>query len=335
MSAQRAVVILAGGAGTRLWPLSTDDNPKQFLRIFGGLSLLQKTFDRLAKIAPASSIFISTNERYRAKVEEQLPQVPPANVLVEPARRNTAPAIAACCAMIEARSAGATIGIFPSDHAIADEPAFLSVVDCAFRRAEDAGELVTIGIAPSEPSTGYGYLELGLGIATGLRRVTRFIEKPDRTRAEGFLAAGNYAWNGGMFVWTYKTFRDALLSAAPDLVRGAEEYARSGDAAVYEAMPSISIDYALMEKASNVSAATGEFGWSDLGSWRAVAQFSEGTPALLEHARQVYVQSSGSKPVAVVGLENVAVIESEEGLLVVDLDQAERVSEIVKKLTSR
>jgi mannose-1-phosphate guanylyltransferase len=318
------VIILAGGAGTRLWPLSTDDNPKQFLTIFEGRSLLQRTFSRLSAIT--SSVYISTNERYASKVREQLPEIPAENILLEPERRNTAPAIAACCAAIAARQPDVTIGIFPSDHAIGNEPEFREVILRAFDFAEAADYLLTIGISPTEPSTGFGYLELSDELAPEVRRVRRFVEKPDHRRAEEFLAKGNFVWNGGMFVWRQEVFRRALERSAPEIAALASSPERYGE------MPSISIDYAVMEKAERVACVPGEFEWSDVGSWSAVARISGGSAAFTEGARDVFALTDGSRAVAVVGLDNVGVIESPDGLLVINLERAELLSNLVKRL---
>ena len=258
----RAAVVLAGGAGTRLRPLSSDDNPKQFLKIFDGCSLLQRTENRLRRLLPPERIFVSTNELYGAKCVEHLPEMPPSNVIAEPSRRNTAPAIALCTLTIEQRLGDATIAFLPSDHFIADEAEFARVLDRAYRYAESEPAIVTIGIEPTEPNTGYGYLELGEEIEPGIVRLRRFKEKPSLERAEEFLRAGNYAWNGGIFVWRASTFRSEVERVAPELLRVSVEG--------YDAMPSISIDYAVMEKASNVVTIRGDFGWSDVGSFDAL-----------------------------------------------------------------
>lgn len=253
----RAAVILAGGAGTRLRPLSSDENPKQFLRLFNGRSLIEMTYARVADMV--SKVYVSTNEQYAPLVAQH---VPAAAIIAEPARRNTAPAIALSTFEIERELGDCTLSFLASDHYIADEPEFARVLSRAYDFAERSDDLVAIGIEPTEPNTGYGYLELGGAIEPGVMRVTRFTEKPSRQRAEEFLRAGNYAWNASMFVWRASVFRRALERHAPEIARVSRQS--------YESMPNISIDYALMEKASNVAAIRGDFGWSDVGSFEAL-----------------------------------------------------------------
>ncbi|HEY2325454.1 MAG TPA: mannose-1-phosphate guanylyltransferase [Thermoanaerobaculia bacterium] len=261
----RAALLLAGGAGTRLRPLSSDENPKQFLRLWSGKSLLQMTYERVRDL----DVFVSTNDMYSEKVHEH---VPAAHVIAEPARRNTAPALALCCFEIGARLGEETVvAALPADHFIADEAEFRRVLDRAFAYAESHDVLVTIGITPTEPNTGYGYLELGEPLADGVVALRRFVEKPDRARAEEFVRAGNYAWNGGIFVWRVSVFRAALQQHAPEIAKVTRER--------YEEAPSISIDYALMEKAQNVVCVPGEFGWSDVGSWDALIRAGAEIPA--------------------------------------------------------
>jgi len=335
----RTVLILAGGAGTRLWPLSTDTNPKQFLQIFGGKSLLQMTWDRLVGFGGAEATFVSTNERYAARVAEQLPHIPRSNILVEPARRNTAPAIATCCAVISRRFEDPVIGIFPSDHYIGIETVFRASVEQGYSYAQANEALVTVGITPNEPSSGFGYLELGGDLAPGVVSVKRFIEKPDRLTAERLLATENHVWNGGMFIWRSGVFFRKLHQAAPEIAAASSMFAaaESDEEArrIYEAMPAISIDYALMEKISGVAAVRGEFDWSDVGSWSAVAARLAGEPTtevFLEEAEGSFVHRRDDRPIAIVGLKNVAVVDSPDGLLVLNLDKAELLSTLVKKI---
>ena len=273
MTVTRAAVILAGGAGTRLRPLSSDENPKQFLKLFDGKSLLQLTWERVARLLPPEAIFVSTNVQYADKCREHLPPMPHDNVLAEPARRNTAPAIALCTFAIEERLGPCTVSFLASDHYIGNEEEFVRVLDRAYRFAETHDELVTIGIEPSEPNTGYGYLELGETLEEDVLRVRSFKEKPDLATAEEFLRAGNFAWNGGMFVWRSDIFRRELTAATPEIASVSD--------ATYEQMPSISIDYALMEKAPRVATLRGDFDWSDVGSFDALRRVGVDVDGLL------------------------------------------------------
>jgi mannose-1-phosphate guanylyltransferase len=264
----RAVVLMAGGAGTRLAPLSTEEKPKQFLEIFDGRSLLQLTFERALTITSPSSIFVSTNDRYVAHCTAQLPELPAANILAEPARRNTGPAVALCTVTIEQRLGPCTVAFLPSDHHIGRPDEFSRVLRLAFDHAETHDDLVTVGIKAVEPHTGFGYLHLGESLGGEMLRVHAFVEKPDRLRAEEYVRSGEYAWNAGMFVWRTSVFRRELSRVSPEIAGVTYEN--------YQSMTSISIDHALMENASSVAAIRGDFDWSDVGSWEALRRIVPG-----------------------------------------------------------
>jgi mannose-1-phosphate guanylyltransferase len=287
----RTALILAGGVGSRLRPLSSDEDPKQFLRIFDGASLLQKTYGRVAGLMEPSSIFVSTNERYASKCATDLPLVPEVNLLTEPARRNTGPAIAVCCFAIETAFGDAVIAVLASDAFVGDEDEFVRVLSRAYDFAASNDYLVAIGIKPTDANTGFGYLELGEELEPGVNELRRFAEKPSQQVAEDFIRAGNYLWNAAMFVWRASVFRRALETAAPEIASLADRIVSSGDpgrrAEHYEAMPSISIDYALMEKAPRVAAIRGDFGWSDVGSFEALERVGVPVAELLKNATGV------------------------------------------------
>jgi mannose-1-phosphate guanylyltransferase len=275
-------VIMAGGVGSRFWPLSTPEVPKQFLDVLGmGKSLIQMTFERLSQIAPAENIFVVTNESYKNLVVEQLPQMSAHNILTEPQRKNTAPCIAYAAAKICAINKDANLIVAPSDHLILQSDKFERIVQVALKESAAENCLVTLGIKPNRPDTGYGYIQFELNgdlIAGSVANVRQFTEKPNRELAELFLKSGDYYWNSGIFVWKAETILTALEKFKPELhqlfTEKPEFYGSDSEQAYvnqcFEVCEDISIDFAVMENAKNVKIVLADFDWSDLGTWGSV-----------------------------------------------------------------
>lgn len=267
---------MCGGIGSRFWPYSRTDKPKQFLDFFGiGRSLLQMSYDRILPLVRRENIFVVTNRRYVDMIREQLPEIPEANILLEPDRRNTAPCIAWAAYHIAAIDPEASMIVTPSDHLITRDSIFESCVRRGFEFVEGRDALLTLGINPTRPETGYGYIQVGQEIDKDLLKVKTFTEKPNKELAQVFLDAGEFFWNAGIFLWNVKSIKEALHRYAPDLTcvfdRGADLFATPDEKQFIEdnfpSCPSISIDFAVMEKADNVYVECVNFGWSDLGTW--------------------------------------------------------------------
>lgn len=348
-------VILSGGSGTRLWPVSREAFPKPFMKLGGSLSLLQRTLSRCLPLADGGRLAIVTNREYLFQTREELDTLPAARgigctQLLEPVGRNTAPAIAIAALWAEQIAPGATLLVLPADHLIPDEAAFQATARDAARIAAD-GSLVLFGIQPTAPETGFGYIEAGDAVAGGdARRVRRFVEKPDAARATQFLQAGNFVWNSGMFCFRAKAILEALEAHAPDVLaqarsawaaspRGPQDDRVMLDAATFGACRDVSIDYAVMEKARDVVVLPSRFGWSDIGSWKAVAeQFepdSDGNTTvgetMLVDSRNTHVQSE-DRLVAVVGVDDLLVVDTPDALLVASKGASQQVKEIVSRL---
>lgn len=336
-------VILAGGSGTRFWPLSRRSRPKQFLALDGDRSLLQATADRLLRWIPADRIWVCTTESLRAAVIEQLPSVPPEQVLAEPEGRNTAPAIGwSIRSMPEAARRG-VVGIFPADHRIADDAAFQAAVESAAEAAMRDDRIMTLGVVPRWAETGYGYLELGavLDEASGLREVVRFTEKPDSATAERFVASGDYYWNPGIFLFRGETMLQRLAEFEPEIAAGLErievEPQRVGE--IYPRLPSVSIDFGVMERLDDLATMPVDCGWSDLGSWAALHEIlatdedgnaSSGDAVAVDARGNLLWAESGT--VAAIGVEDLVVVRTADAVLVVPLDQAQRVRRLIERL---
>ena len=275
-------VIMAGGLGSRFWPFSRNEKPKQFLDFFGtGRSLIQMTYDRFRAIVPASNILIVSNLIYKDLILEQLPEIEPDQVLLEPARRNTAPCIYYAVQRIKAINKKANIIVAPSDHLIMKEEEFINTIKAGLEFIDQNDNLLTLGIKPSRPETGYGYIQIDEG-ETNPRRIKTFTEKPNAELAQIFFETGEFYWNSGIFLWNLKTIDEAFNIYLPEVATkfnaGKELYNTPNEQQfideMYPSCPNISIDYGIMEKAANVYVLCADFGWSDLGTWGSLYELS-------------------------------------------------------------
>jgi len=352
-------IILCGGSGARLWPVSREAMPKPFMRIGDGPSLLQRTALRAKKLG-AESLVVVTNAEYTFKTIEDLTELttaapPDIQLLLEPVGRNTAPAIAAACCLLQAKGkADEPLIILPADHLIQNETRFAEVAANAAELAVQ-GRIVLFGIQPTLPETGFGYIECA-EVPTGdaPQAVRRFVEKPSPENAAEYLAAGNYLWNSGMFCFTADTMIEALRRHAPAVLDAARDAVQLGSAAekkpgqvqldrtAFQAAPDISIDYAVMERESNVAVLAGDFGWSDIGSWKAVAEEFQrdgdgnttSGEVLLADCHNVHAQTE-DRLVAAVGLTNVVIVDTPDAVLVCDRHASQKVKDVVNELKRR
>lgn len=342
-------VILCGGSGTRLWPLSRETYPKQFLRLLGKDTLLQKTMQRLTGIADVDPAILVCNESSRFVVAEQLREIGMENsqILLEPARRNTAPAIAAAALQGLSRGYDPLLLVLPSDHVINNHAAFYSAVHKA-RIAAEKGKLVTFGITPLGPETGYGYIRAGIAQPGQAQPVIEYVEKPDRATAEHYLASGQYFWNSGMFIFRASRYLEELAHFEPEIVAACNQAMALSkqdlsfirlDNQSYAGSPSKAVDYALMEHTKNAAMVTMDAEWSDIGSWAAVWKASEKDgnnnakqgDVLLQDCQDCLVHGS-SRLVTAVGMRNTIIIETADALLIMDADRAQDAKKLVEQL---
>lgn len=350
----RYCVIMCGGVGSRFWPASRQHKPKQFLDFMGtGRTLLQMTVDRVLPLVPAERIIIVTNEEYVPLIRRQLPDIAPDNILAEPARRNTAPCIAWAARHVQARDPEASMVVMPSDHLITRERVFLDALERGFGFAESHPALLTLGIKPSRPETGYGYIQRGdSSDAAGINHVKTFTEKPNTELARVFLSSGEFLWNSGVFIWKASTVLAGLAEHCPEIaMRFDAPDSAYTDAAAESAMieaqfpacPAISIDYALMEKAGNVYVEEVDPGWSDLGTWSALHEQSpknrlgnvtHGCSVIgYDTENSVFSESNPGKIIVVDGLKDYVVADTEDVLLICPLAHEQQIKQYVNDVS--
>lgn len=345
-------VIMAGGIGSRFWPRSRKDNPKQFLNVFGENTLIQNTVGRLQGIVAPERVLVVTHERYVAQTRDQLPAVPEENILAEPIARNTAPCIAFAAVKLLARDPDAVMIVLPADHVIRNVRRFHEVLRVAVKKAQSDETLVTIGINPTHPETGYGYIQFnGLGEEERdqLRAypVKTFAEKPDVATAERFLDSGDFLWNSGMFVWRADAILKEMERHLPqayeafepvkDVVNTIDEVAAVEEA--YSKSPHISIDYGVMERAEKVFVVPGSFGWSDVGDWRAVYDLSDKDDhgnalngnVIVHDSSRCMVQAD-RRLVVLVGIHDGVVVDTDDAVLICNRESAQQVKNVVDYL---
>lgn len=339
-------LVLAGGSGTRFWPASRRRRPKQLLSLGGGPSLLQTTVERLEPLVGPSSVWVCTTEALSGQVKEQLPLVPESQILAEPAGRNTAPAIGWSLQSMPVDERDEVVVILPADHRIEDEGAFRRTLESAERITREGDRVMTLGVQPVRPDTGYGYLELGPLLERGsdLRQVLRYKEKPDQATAERFVESGDYLWNAGIFLFRVGRLLELLQVHQPEIARGLEAIGRRpeqiGD--LYPQLPSISIDFGVMEHLDEVVTLPLDCGWSDLGSWEALAEIlprdvdgnvAKGEVVAVDCQDNLLYAEEGT--VAVLGVEGLVVVKTRDSVLVVPKDRTQEIRKIVAALEER
>lgn len=348
----RYCVIMGGGIGSRFWPYSRTDYPKQFIDFFGtGRSFLQMSYDRVKDIIPDDHIFIVTNELYAPLIKEQLPQLADNQILLEPARRNTAPCIAWAAYHIAALDPDASIMVAPSDHLIMRENAFRESILKGFDFVENNEALLTLGIKPSRPETGYGYIQVDHQIIPGFNKVKTFTEKPDLELAKVFVATGEFFWNSGIFLWSAKSIIKAMGEYALDVAcvfeKGAKLYGTKREMefinSEFRNCPNISIDFAVMEKASNVYVECVDIGWSDVGTWGSLydnspknkdGNVTQNCNAYMLDSKDNMVAVKGDKLVVAVGLDDYIIADAEDVLLICPKSEEQRIKLIVNEVKS-
>ena len=340
---------MAGGIGSRFWPMSTQGYPKQFIDVFGtGRTFIQMTVDRFAGVVEPENVWIVTSERYADIVKEQLPEVPSSHVLLEPCRRNTAPCIAYVAWRIKSMDAKANLVVAPSDHIVLNPEEFRRVVTSALKFTENSDAIVTLGMKPTRPETGYGYIQADMSSASlrnkQIYRVDSFKEKPDLKTAQQYIKHSEYYWNSGIFIWNVNTIVNSLRMYAPEISEIFEKllpfYGTEKEQAVidenFPKCPNISIDYAILEKAEEIFVMPADFGWSDVGTWGSLITLAEkdanenavvGNDVKLYESKNCMVHTSQERKVVIQGLDGYIVAEKDNTLLICKLSEEQRIKE--------
>ncbi len=348
MNNNRYCVIMGGGVGSRFWPYSRAEKPKQFIDFFGtGRSLLQMSYDRVKGIIPTENIIIVTNETYAPMVRQQLPELKPEQILLEPARRNTAPCIAWAAYHIKALNPNASMMVAPSDHLVLNEGEFRKNIEHGFDFVEKHDALLTLGITPNRPETGYGYIQVGDKTdSDGILGVKTFTEKPNLELAKAFLSSGEFFWNSGIFLWSADSIIKALKACSPDV---SEQFEKGLDVLGtademkfinenFESCPNISIDFAVMEKAPNVYVECVNFGWNDLGTWSVLHDFSpknregnvtQNCKAMLYNCHNNMIAVQREKLVVASGLDNYIIADAGDVLLICPMNEEQKIKQYV------
>ncbi|NHA04771.1 mannose-1-phosphate guanylyltransferase [Mucilaginibacter sp. HC2] len=355
MNKNNYAIIMAGGIGSRFWPISRSSYPKQFIDILGtGKTLIQNTYERFLKICPKENIYVVTNENYTKLVKQQLPDMADSQILTEPVMRNTAPCVAYGCFKIENLNPEAVIVVAPSDQQILDEEAFVTAIEKSLQTAASTDSLITLGIKPSRPDTGYGYIQYtDQAIDHDFHKVKTFTEKPTLEIAKTFIQSGDFLWNAGIFVWSAKAIVKAFGRHLPEMheifaearpVYNTEEE-KSYVHKAYQQCINISIDYGIMEKADNVYVLPSAFGWSDLGTWASIYDLAEkdyvgnavipSEKVIMYDSSNCMVNVPGEKLVILQGLHDFIVVESNNTLLICPRDQEQNVKQVVADVKAK
>lgn len=341
-------LIMAGGKGTRFWPLSTEDKPKQFLKLIGDKTMIQMTVERILPIIPMDRIYICTGERYVDLIKEQVPNLSVENIIIEPEGRNTAPCITLSSLVIKRKYKDATMVVLPSDHLIENEDKFRDIILKANKYLDTNNKaIVTLGMSPTRPETGYGYIKYDNNTNMEMLKVDRFVEKPDKETAEKYLKEGNYLWNGGMFLWKVNTILSEVKKYIPNTYEVLSEIENVSDENLQEVINSnysktdeISIDYAVLEKSSDIYVVKSDIGWDDIGTWMAMERYREkdnyeniyDENTISIDSRNSLVIGNSDKQVIMIGVDNIATIVSDDGIYIVKKSLLENIKDFKEKI---